>query len=1234
VNDAPVITVPSSPQSAVEDQPRLITGISLADVDLTETTSDPAGTGSGQLTVTLSAGRGTIDLSDIVPPGVTVANDGSQSVIVSGLLADVNTLLGAGITYQGLPYLNGNDTVTVTANDLGNWPPPARVSTASFVVAVVPVNNPPVISAPGEQLVNEDSPHTFPSIAVTDVDVADGTNQLKVDLQVSHGTLTLDLTVSGGLQPADVTGNGTSHIAIDKVSPGKINATLSALSGLTYRPALNYNGPDVLTIVADDKGNTGGAVTPTTVAVPIAIAAVNDAPQLPWSVPPGVAPAPLTSEDVPVHIKWPANPVVDVDVSESPGDGRLTVTLSASHGTLTVSTNYGLTSGDFNGSNSGGTVEFTAPLAAINATLSAATGVQYAPNLNYNGKDTVVVTVNDRGNTDAGLMNPLTARGTVTVTVVAVNDPPVITVPAASVTVDEDTDLPLQVQVTDVDAAEGTGELQMTLQVFRGTLTVDTAVSGGVGAGGVTGNGTTAISLVGTQQQLNATFAAGGVVYRGNLNYFTTNPGDEILLIQARDEANGVDNKTVTITINPINDAPTININPPAQIIEDTAVALQIAVNDAEMNVPIGANVIWTVSLHADQGTFTVLPGIAGGVPAWGIAGSGSGHVVLTGTGRQIQTTLAAPNAVGFQGVKDFAGTDILSMTILDPGPTASPADDQISSATLTYTISGVNDAPEIALPAGLTTPEDVALPLSGPGGVSVSDVDSDAANISVVLQVVNGKLTVGGSVPAGLNVAGSGTSKLTLVGPVAAIGTLLADPDGLKYTGNLNYFGPDTLVVSADDRGNSGEGGTKTATQSTAINVTPVNDPPVVAKPVADFSVDEDSPDTLIELFPGVFEDPDNTSLTLTVTSNSDPSLVATTITGTRLTLDYQPNQGGRSSIIRVRASDGLAFAEDEFVVTVNPLPDPPFVANPVPDQVVQLGSTTTVTVDLSAVFDDFDLPHDVLTLSYNNSTDNTNPTLVTSGTLIGQTLTLQLAAGRFGRADITVRATDSTGKSASDTFGVIVNSRPTANHDTATTKEDVAVAIPVVNNDRDVDGVIDPSTVTIVAGSGPANGRIVSIIGGIVTYEPNANFWGTDSFQYTVNDNDGFVSQPATVTITVQAVADFQNPFLNADVNKSGAVSPIDALIAINYINGPTGGVLPPDPTPPATPQFYYDVNGDGKCDAADVLAIVNILNAAASAGGEGEAAETSVPTMTESVPPLHTGLSAAWLALPDYT
>ena len=213
---------------------------------------------------------------------------------------------------------------------------------------------------------------------------------------------------------------------------------------------------------------------------------------------------------------------------------------------------------------------------------------------------------------------------------------------------------------------------------------------------------------------------------------------------------------------------------------------------------------------------------------------------------------------------------------------------------------------------------------------------------------------------------------------------------------------------------------------------------------------------------------------------------------------------------------------------MTVNPQPDAPFVANPVPDQVVQLGSTTTITVNLTGVFSDPDLPNDALTLSYNNARATPIQTLVTGGIAKpGQSiLTLQLGAGQFGRADITVRATDSTNRTVSDTFTVIVNSLPTARDDAATTKEDVQVAINVIANDSDPDGAIDPASVTLVAGSGPSHGQIVSISNGTITYKPDANYSGPDSFRYTVKDNDGFESLPATVSITVQSVPDYQNP------------------------------------------------------------------------------------------------------------
>jgi hypothetical protein len=1244
VNDAPIITVPTGTQTAIEDQPKVLTGISLADVDINETTLDPPGSGNGEMAVMLDAEHGTILVDEAAAPQVTVLNNGAQTVTLQGLLAEINTLLGVGITYQGLPNLNGADTVIVTANDQGNWPPPARVSMATIPIAVSPVNDPPMITVPGEQVLDEDptpaQPFFIQGVRVTDADVQEGTGELKVDLRVSQGTLRLDLTIAGGLRATNVTGNGTAHVTIDKAGPAQINATLSALTGLKYQPALNYNGEDALTITADDKGNTGGIVPPTTATVPITVIAVNDPPQLPWTVPPAVPPQPLTAEDTATYVKWPANAVVDVDVNESP-DGELTVTLAASHGELTVSTGFGLSLDDFTAGNRGSTVQFTAPLAAINATLSANTGVRYEPNPNYNGTDQIVLDVNDRGHTGA-VANPLSAQGTVTVTIVAVNDPPVLSVPSTNVTVNEDADLPLQLQVTDVDAAEGTGLLQMTLQVFFGTITVRTDVPAGVGADNVMGNGGTAVSLIGTQEQLNATFTANGVVYRGNPDFYTTTAGEERLLVHVVDEVAGVintgpirgeDRATVTINITPVNDAPTIQIVAPNQIIEDTPVALPILVNDAEIN---DNTVIWTVTLHADLGTFTVLPNVPGGVPAGSITGSSPGTVVLEGTGRQIQTTLAAPNGVIFQGAPNFDGSDILTVTIDDPGPPgAVPPDAQTSQATLTFSISGVNDPPQIALPTGLTTPEDVPLTLTGIRAISVTDVDSGAANISVVLQVNNGKLTIGGAVPGNLTVSGSGTNRVTLVGPVAAIGTTLADPNGVTYLGKQDWYGTETLFVTVDDRGNSGTGGAQTATASTSIAVTSVNDPPLVANPVADFSVDEDAPDTLIELFPGVFADVDNAALTLSVVSNSDPTLVEASITGTRLTLRYLPDQSNRSATIRVRASDGLAFAEDEFVVTVLPLPDPPFVANPVPDQLLQLGTTTTIAVNLTDVFDDPDLPDDFLTLSYNHATGNTNPNLVISGTLNPATslLTLQLGEGRFGRSEITVRATDSTNRSVTETFSVIVNSLPIARDDTASTKEDQQVAINLLANDSDPDGAIIPASVTVVPGSGPNHGQILGISDGIVTYLPNANYFGTDSFRYTVRDNDGFESLPATVTITITEVSDFQNPALAADVNKSGQVTPIDALIVINYINSHPDGELPPDPIPPATPEFYYDVNGNGRVDAGDVLTVVNVLNSAALSGAEGEGvtslsslpAKQALPTAEASLP---------LLAVPDYT
>jgi len=201
-----------------------------------------------------------------------------------------------------------------------------------------------------------------------------------------------------------------------------------------------------------------------------------------------------------------------------------------------------------------------------------------------------------------------------------------------------------------------------------------------------------------------------------------------------------------------------------------------------------------------------------------------------------------------------------------------------------------------------------------------------------------------------------------------------------------------------------------------------------------------------------------------------------------------------------------------------------------------------------------------------------------------------------------------------------------PVARDDSADTPEDTPVDIHVTDNDYDSNGIIDPETVQIVAGSGPDHGTL-EVNTGIVTYRPSPNYSGTDSFRYTVRNEKGFVSNEALVTITVEEVPDYHNALNPADVNHSGTVSPIDALIDINRLNG-YGFELPPDPIAPDTPEYYYDVNGDGSLTASDILIIINELNRQSASGGEGEGASAA------QAGPTALPAAGSLLAVPDYS
>ena len=97
--------------------------------------------------------------------------------------------------------------------------------------------------------------------------------------------------------------------------------------------------------------------------------------------------------------------------------------------------------------------------------------------------------------------------------------------------------------------------------------------------------------------------------------------------------------------------------------------------------------------------------------------------------------------------------------------------------------------------------------------------------------------------------------------------------------------------------------------------------------------------------------------------------------------------------------------------------------------------------------------------------------------------------------------------------------------------------MTLPITGNDSDPDGVIDATTVDFIPGSVPGgvgtdtdgDGDIDQVVvpgegtwtvddGGNVTFTPEAGFLDDPSpIDYTVMDDDGLSSNPATVTITV---------------------------------------------------------------------------------------------------------------------
>ncbi len=166
-----------------------------------------------------------------------------------------------------------------------------------------------------------------------------------------------------------------------------------------------------------------------------------------------------------------------------------------------------------------------------------------------------------------------------------------------------------------------------------------------------------------------------------------------------------------------------------------------------------------------------------------------------------------------------------------------------------------------------------------------------------------------------------------------------------------------------------------------------------------------------------------------------------------------------------------------------------------------------------------------------------------------------------------VTVVVTSSSG--GADIEGVSVvsaalpSNNPVAANDIAATNNVVAVSVNILSNDAAVaPATLDPATVTIVAQ--PTNGAVaVNPATGAITYTPNLNFVGTDSFTYTVRDSLGVISNVATVNIVVIALPN-RSPIAQNDIIST----PKGTAVAVNVLAN--------------------DVDSDGTLDAASVIVV----------------------------------------------
>ena len=372
--------------------------------------------------------------------------------------------------------------------------------------------------------------------------------------------------------------------------------------------------------------------------------------------------------------------------------------------------------------------------------------------------------------------------------------------------------------------------------------------------------------------------------------------------------------------------------------------------------------------------------------------------------------------------------------------------------------------------------------------GISVNAIDGTVNSVNRQPVADDQSVTTNEDTPVGITLTGSDPDgdpiTYTMVNNPSN-GSLSGTAPDLTYTPNAGYSGDDSFTFKVND------GTVDSNIATVSITVDSVNDPPV-----ADDQSVNTNEDTPVDItLTG--SDPDGDTLIYTVVSNPSNG----SLNGTAPSLTYIPNPNHNSSdSFTFKVNDGKVDSNIATVsITVNPVNDPP-VAD---DQSVSTDEDASVNITLTGSDPDGD------PLTYTVVSNPSNGSL--SGTAPDMTYTPD--PDHNSSDSFTFKVNDGTVDSDIATVSITVNpvnDPPVADDQSVSTDEDTSVNITLTGSDPDG----DPLIYHIV--SNPSNG-LLSGTAPNLTYTPDANFYGNDSFAFKVDD--GTVdSNSATVSIIVE--------------------------------------------------------------------------------------------------------------------